>query len=88
MLLEAGQVEPHYQIIIDRGRDHLDDLEVRVEAPADVHSSPNNVAQLERRLSYEIQSTLGITCTVKVLRPREIPRSEGKAVRVVDKRTL
>ncbi len=88
VLLAAGQVEPHYQIVIDRGRDHLDDLEVRVEAPADVHSSPDNVTQLERRLSYEIQSTLGITCTIKVLGPREIPRSEGKAVRVVDKRTL
>jgi phenylacetate-CoA ligase len=46
------------------------------------------VVQLEKRLSYNVQSALGITCKVKLVGPREIARSEGKAVRVVDKRTI
>jgi phenylacetate-CoA ligase len=39
-------------------------------------------------LSFDVQSALGITCNVKLVGPREIERSEGKAVRVVDRRTL
>jgi len=59
-----------------------------VEAPAGVAGDRAQLVQLEQRLNYEVQSALGITCTVKVVGPREIERSEGKAVRVVDKRTL
>ena len=42
--------------------------------------------RLEKRLSFNVQSALGISCNVKLVGPREIERSEGKAKRVIDKR--
>lgn len=88
VLLQVGEVEPHYQIIVDRSAVYMDELDILVEVPAAVHRSEERLVQLEKRLSYELQSALGITCRIKLVGPREIERSEGKAVRVVDKRKL
>jgi phenylacetate-CoA ligase len=88
VLLHVGEVEPHYQIVVDRGARHIDELDVLVEAPAPIYQNRGRLLQLEKRLSYEVQSALGITCNVKLVGPREIQRCEGKAERVVDKRTL
>src|SRR5215813_1182105 len=87
VLLQVGDVEPHYQIIVDRSSDYMDELDVIVEAPAHIHGNEERMIPLEKRLRFEVQSALGITCNVKLVGPREIARSEGKAVRVVDKRT-
>jgi phenylacetate-CoA ligase len=86
VLLQAGEIEPQYEIIVDRTADHMDELDVLVEAPGQIYSDKERLVQLERRLSYDVQSALGITCKVKLVGPGEIARSEGKAVRVVDKR--
>jgi phenylacetate-CoA ligase len=88
VLLQVGEVEPHYQIVVDRVGGHTDELDVLVEVPASIFSNSERLIQLETRLRYEVQSALGITCNVKLVAPKEIARSEGKAVRVVDKRTL
>jgi phenylacetate-CoA ligase len=88
VLLEVGGVEPHYQIVVDRTSAYMDELDVLVEAPAHVYGNQDHLVHLEKRLSYEIQSALGINCKVKLVGPREIERSEGKAVRVVDKRSM
>jgi phenylacetate-CoA ligase len=88
VLLQAGEIEPQYEIIVDRTTDHMDELDVLVEASAQIYSDKERLVQLEKRLSYEVQSALGITCKVKLVGPREITRSEGKAVRVVDKRKM
>lgn len=88
VLLQIENVEPHYQIIVDRQSDYTDELDVLVEAPAEIAGHPQQLIQLETRLNYEVQSALGITCRVKLVGPRSIERSEGKAVRVVDKRVL
>jgi phenylacetate-CoA ligase len=88
VLLQIGDVEPHYQIVVDRGRDALDELHVLVEAPAALFETPERLSQLERRLAFGVESALGISCKVQVVAPRQIQRSEGKAVRVVDKRRL
>jgi phenylacetate-CoA ligase len=88
VLLQVGDIEPHYQIVVDRSSDCMDELDVLVEAPAEVYGNQDRLILLERRLRFEAQSSLGITCNVKLVGPREIERSEGKAVRVVDKRTL
>ena len=63
-------------------------LDVLVEAQAEIYGNQEHLIQLEKRLSFEVQSVLGITCNVKLVGPREIERSEGKAVRVVDRRKL
>jgi phenylacetate-CoA ligase len=88
VLLETGAVEPHYQLIVDRNATHTDELAVQVEVSAEVFKNQDRRAQLEKRLSHELQSTLGISCKIKLVGPQEIARSEGKAVRVIDKRKL
>ena len=88
VLLQAGEIQPQYEIIVDRTADHMDELDVLVEASAQIYSDKERLVQLEKRLSYEVQSALGISCKVKLVGPREITRSEGKAVRVVDKRKM
>ena len=88
VLLQAGDVTPHYQIVVDRSSDYMDELDVLVEAPVEAYGNPGSLVQLEKRLSYAMQSALGITCNIKLVGPREIERSEGKAVRVVDKRRV
>jgi phenylacetate-CoA ligase len=88
VLLQVGEVEPHYQIVVDRSEAHTDEMDVLVEVPASIFGNNEQLVQLETRLRYEVQSALGITCNVKLVGPKEIARSEGKAVRVVDKRKL
>jgi phenylacetate-CoA ligase len=88
VILQVGEVEPHYQIVVDRGRASLDELDVLVEAPAAIFDDAERLAQLERRLTYGVESTLGITCRVSLVGPKQIQRSEGKAVRIVDKRRI
>jgi len=87
-LLEVEGIEPHYQIVVDRGERHLDRLRVRVEASEEVASDPQRREQLERQLVGATETALGISCTVQVVGPKEIQRSEGKAIRVVDNRQL
>ncbi|MCH8988917.1 MAG: phenylacetate--CoA ligase [Chloroflexi bacterium] len=84
VLLDLGQVEPHYQLVVERGADHTDGLEVRVESASD----PSQHGELERSLKSNLRDSLGIGCTVRILGPGEIARSEGKAVRVIDNRRI
>jgi phenylacetate-CoA ligase len=85
-LFQVGEVAPYYQIVVDRGRTRLDELAVRVEAPAEVYADTTRLRQLEHRLTARVESMLGITCRVQVVGPQQLPRSEGKAVRIVDRR--
>jgi phenylacetate-CoA ligase len=90
VLLEFDELEPHYQIIIDRGKHELDALEVWVEGvdrlfmPVDIA----RIEELEHKIKTQLQEALIISCSVKLMKPRTIERSLGKAVRVVDKRQL
>jgi len=84
VLLAIGQVEPNYQLVLERGDDHLDDLEVLVESA----SEPSLHMELRRRLGTDLRNALGIGCSVTILGPGEIARSEGKAVRVIDNRQI
>ncbi|HWN98400.1 MAG TPA: phenylacetate--CoA ligase [Blastocatellia bacterium] len=88
VLLQVGEVEPHYQIVVDRTADYMDELDVLVEVPAESYGNKEHMAQLEKRLTFDVRSALGITCNVRLVGPRTIERSEGKALRVVDKRRL
>ncbi|HBY92805.1 MAG: phenylacetate--CoA ligase [Ardenticatenaceae bacterium] len=88
VLLQFDGVEPHYQIVVDRDADQVDDLEVWVEVPEAMQHDEGHLIQLESRLTYEITSTLGIRVQLKLVPTKTIPRSEGKAQRVVDRRQL
>lgn len=88
VLLEMGETEPHYMLVVDR-KNNLDELEVWVEVSEKLFSDEvKRIEELERKIHHGITSTLGINVKVKLVEPRTIPRSEGKAKRVVDKREL
>lgn len=88
VLMENENTEPHYQIIIDR-TGALDDIEIMVEVNERIFSDEIKVLnQLSNRIRQRIQSVLGISAKITLVEPRTIARSEGKAVRVIDKRKL
>ncbi|MGE5557690.1 MAG: phenylacetate--CoA ligase family protein [Bacillota bacterium] len=88
VLLNIGETEPHYQLVVDK-KGHLDTLEVWVEVSEKMFSDEvKRLEELERKIHKEIESTLGISVMVKLAEPKTIPRSEGKAKRVVDRREV
>jgi len=87
ILVNIEGVEPHYQLIVDR-EENLDTLEVQVEVNERVFSDEIKVLQdLSNRIRKEIKDLLGISCKVRLVEPKSIARSEGKAKRVYDRRT-
>lgn len=88
VLLSIGQTEPHYLLVVDREKS-LDTLEVWVEvSEALFRDEVKGLEELERRIHDEIESVLGISVKVKLVEPKTIQRSEGKAKRVWDKRDI
>lgn len=87
VLIEQGY-QPNYQIIVDRVK-NSDTCEVRVEMPEDQFTGElTALNRMERSLSDAIKTMLGIAVKVKLVAPRSIARSEGKAVRVIDNRKI
>ena len=77
---------PHYQIILTRHHG-LDNVEVDIEMTQEMFSDKiSAIETLTARFSHAIEKVLGIRVTVKMLPPNSIPRSEGKAKRVIDRR--
>ena len=88
VLLNIGDTEPHYLLVVDR-QGTLDTLEVLVEVSEKMFSDEvRKLEELEKKLRHEIASILGISARIKLVEPKTIPRSEGKAKRVIDKREL
>ncbi len=86
ILVAIEGVEPHYLLIVDRS-ENLDTLEVQVEVDERIFSDEVKVLQrLTRRIEKEIKDMLGVTCSAKLVEPKTIQRSEGKAKRVIDNR--
>ncbi len=88
VLMGTEGVEPHYQIIVDRDG-ALDIMEVHVEVNEEIFSDEiKELERLSRRIGGEIKDMLGVSCSVKLVEPRTIQRSEGKAKRVIDNRKI
>ncbi|UNC93799.1 phenylacetate--CoA ligase [Candidatus Contubernalis alkalaceticus] len=88
VLLDIGETEPHYQLIVDR-KGSMDSLEVWVEVSEKLFSDKvKGLEDLERTIAHKIDSILGISGKIKLVEPKTIPRSEGKAQRVIDRRKL
>lgn len=86
VLLEFGDTAPHYLLIVDRV-DNLDVLEIWVEMNQQLFSDQvKKIEDSEKKIRKAIEETLGISATVKLVEPKTIERSEGKAKRVIDKR--
>jgi len=87
VLLEQGY-PANYQIIVDRVK-HSDTLEVQVEmTPENFSDSLAKINEMEKRLIDALKTMLGIYAKVKLVAPKSIARSEGKAVRIIDKRKI
>jgi len=88
ILVGMPGVEPHYQLLVDRVG-QMDTLEVQVEMTEGMFSDEvKKIEALARRIENDIKDYFGVTAKVKLVEPRSIQRSEGKATRVIDKRKL
>jgi len=87
-LLEIKGVEPHYQIIVTRPH-HLDELEVQVETSKKLFSDEvRHLEEVRKKIEKHIENAIGLRVKVTLVEPKTLPRSEGKAKRVIDKRQL
>ena len=91
-LLSMEELAPHYQLVVDRHK-ALDTLEVQVEVTEELigrwgkfENGHVELSSLCEGIQNLLKDSLGLTADVKLMEPRSLPRSEGKAVRVVDKR--
>jgi phenylacetate-CoA ligase len=88
VLMSIEGVEPHYQIVVER-EGNLDTMTVQVEVSERIFSDEIRVLEnLSRTIEAEIKDMLGVTSKVKLVEPKTIQRSEGKAQRVIDKRKI
>jgi len=86
VLAEIEGLEPHYQIVLER-EGALDRMEVWVEVPAELFGDAvGSLRQMEERIGERMRSVLGLSPRIRLVEPRSLQRSEGKAKRVVDKR--
>jgi phenylacetate-CoA ligase len=89
-LIEIQGVDPNYLIIVDRSaQTHLDEAELHVEVNPEAFSDETkDMEALRNRIEAVMKSKLGINLKVKLVEPKSIERSIGKAKRVIDKRSL
>ena len=90
VLVAIEGLEPHYQLIVDRVGT-LDTLEVQVEVTESQFVNADEVKvlqKLEKMILKDMKDYLGITAKIKLVEPKTLQRSEGKANRVIDKRKI
>ncbi len=88
VLLEMSETAPHYLLIVER-EGTLDTLKLMVEVQEQFFSDEiKQLESLRKKITHRLQSTLGISVDVKLVEPRTIERTAGKAKRVIDNRNL
>ena len=86
VLMKSADVTPHYQLVVDR-KDNLDTLTVKVEVGEELFSDEvKRLQESEIGLSKDIKEYLGVSAKVRLVEPKGIERSQGKAIRVIDNR--
>ena len=87
-LLEMSETSPHYMMIVDR-HNNLDTLEIQVEVEERFFSDEiRELENLTKKIAHVIQNALGIAAKIKLVEPKTLERSMGKAVHVIDNRKL
>lgn len=88
VLLKVDGVEPHYQLLVER-RGKMDCLEVLVEMNENLFSDElKYIERKEKEIEHQLKEVLLVNSKVKLVEPKSIERSEGKAKRIIDKRTI
>ena len=86
VLLEMGETSAHYMLYVDR-ENNLDTLELQVELDENkLTDTIRDLQNLSKKISHALNSAIGLSVKVTLVEPKTIARSEGKAVRVIDKR--
>ena len=86
VLLQLGNTAPYYQLIVDRVN-NTDTLEIQVEISPEMFSDTvKSLEDQEKIIKSAVESTLGIAAKIRLVEPKTIQRTEGKAIRVIDKR--
>ena len=87
-ILQIEGLTANYQIHVSRPKT-LDEIEVKVETSSELFSDEmKKIEEFERRIAKKIQSAIGISVDVTLVEPESLPRSEGKAIRVIDERNF
>lgn len=87
-LLHVSEVEPHYQIIVTRP-DIMDQMEIKVETSPDLFSDDvTKMVNLQKTIGDYVQNEIGLRAKITLVEPHTLPRFEGKAKRVLDKRNF
>jgi len=88
ILAEIEGVQPHYQIILER-KGALDDFQILVEVSPQIFAGEMRIlVEMEEFIRSRVGSELGVSPQVKLVEPRTLERSQGKARRVIDRRQL
>lgn len=86
VLLEMGETSAHYMLYVDR-YNNLDTLELQVELDeSNLTDTIKDLQNLSKRIQHALNSAIGLSVKVTLVEPKTIARSEGKAVRVIDRR--
>lgn len=89
VLLGMEGLTPHYMIVVDRDQKHVDGLEIRVEVTEELFRlGPERMKEVGHKAAVEFRQRMAVAANVRLVEPNGIPRSEGKAKRVVDLREL
>jgi phenylacetate-CoA ligase len=87
-LVKMAKTMPNYQIVVDRVN-NTDTFDILVEVDDSMFSDTvKTYEDIQKTIANELKSVLGIRAKIRLVEPKSIPRSEGKAVRVIDKRKL
>ncbi len=88
VLMSRDDIAPHYVLIVDR-KEHMDTLEAEVEIKEEAFSDAvKDLQNIEHDIEKDIKDLLGVSCKVRLVEPKTIQRSEGKAQRVIDRRKV
>ena len=89
LLMQIPGLTPNYLIVLTRGENHLDELEIQVEIDEKTFfDETKKLEELKSYLSSAVKSKLGIYAKIKLVEPKSITRFEGKAKRIIDKRVI
>ncbi len=87
-LLKYPEIAPYYVIYLDRAN-NTDSIEVQVELNPELFTDVvSKITQLEKKISSEVDSAIGIKAKIRLMEPNTLPRSEGKACRIIDRRQI
>ncbi len=86
--MSISEVGQHFQIIVDR-RGALDDMLVQVEVKKEAFSDKiTDLMSIRKKVEHKLRNILNVAVSVELVEPGSLPRFEGKAKRVIDRRKI